>query len=57
MHASPIQAGQAFSGSCLYSTTQMQDWRVEREPGALGLTEADHIKLTLYLDLHERTKS
>ncbi len=30
MHASPIQAGRAFSGSHLYCTTQMQDWRVRK---------------------------
>jgi hypothetical protein len=28
MHASPIQAGRAFSGSRLYCTTQMQELRV-----------------------------
>ena len=30
MHALPIQAGRAFSGSHFYSTTQMQDWRVRK---------------------------
>jgi hypothetical protein len=37
MHASPIQAGRASSGSHLYCTTQMQDWRVHKsEKGAHG---------------------
>ena len=33
MHASPIQAGQAFSGSRLYCTTIMQALRVKQESG------------------------
>jgi hypothetical protein len=45
MHASPIQAGQAFSGSRLYCTTQMQYLRVEREPGACVWIEMDQSRL------------